>query len=396
MENEPITIFARIADPAGVAALLREMDPKVRIIGGDDEWEQAEITFGRLRGKRRLILRHNPEYYAEPNWSAQMNGMRGYFSRFPDSERKPHVLLLTSTLRFALSAELEPAIDPEGDPRLDVLFAVTDLIDGVLFTPSALRDSQGRILFSAHGAEDEDPEAEFPRVLAEVDVTEATEGGDGNEEQQLDPPDATRVARRALALAAVTARAILEQDTDNEAAPSTAADLLAWLTDLRIADELEAEELAVLECPVGELEQGPQIGATWRLEGLGVLAWALGKYEIPAHDELVSLDALWESVGLLNRDVSSRILARPALRSHDEIAELANRLFAVHWRLRNFHIDPSPMDFADFAATCWFGPLDIAGLPLIDGDLALQGERIDRASEDVFSSALSEIGRAHV
>src|SRR5262249_4666450 len=82
MSMEPISLFARIADPTGVARRLRELAPSVAIDGPDNAWRKAVVTFGKLWKKKRLTLTHDPEYYAEPNWSTQMNGMRGYFSRF--------------------------------------------------------------------------------------------------------------------------------------------------------------------------------------------------------------------------------------------------------------------------------------------------------------------------
>src|SRR5262249_37443837 len=156
MAMEPITLFARIADPAGVARRLRELAPTVEIDGPDDNWRNAVVTFGKGKRKRTLTLTHDPAYYAEPNWSTQMSGMRGYFSRFPDPARKPRVMALTTSLRFSLGTLFDPDFDPEGDPRLDALFAVAELLDGVLFTPSALRDARGRILFAAGGEDDED------------------------------------------------------------------------------------------------------------------------------------------------------------------------------------------------------------------------------------------------
>src|SRR5262249_15519503 len=75
---------------------------------------------------------------------------------------------LTTTFRFSLGTLFEPDFDPECDPRLDVLFAVAELLDGVLFTPSSLRDARGRILFGAGGEDAEDPDAGWPRVAAEV------------------------------------------------------------------------------------------------------------------------------------------------------------------------------------------------------------------------------------
>ena len=53
------------------------------------------------------------------------------------------------------------------------------------------------------------------------------------------------------------------------------------------------------------------------------------------------------------------------------------------------------MDFARFARTCWFGPLDLGGVPLVEGDLAIKGERIDRAPPGAFSSAHSAAQERH-
>lgn len=49
MSAEPMTIFARIADPAGVARLLRERAPTVGIDGPDEAWANAVLTLGDVR-----------------------------------------------------------------------------------------------------------------------------------------------------------------------------------------------------------------------------------------------------------------------------------------------------------------------------------------------------------
>src|SRR5579884_2817539 len=285
MSMEPITLFARIADPAKVARCLRELVPTVEIDGPDDTWRNAVVAFGKGKKTRLLTFTHDPAYYSEPNWSTQMSGMRGYFSQFPDTDRKPRVMMLTTSLRFSLGTLFEPDFDPNGDPRLDILFAVAKQLDGVLFTPSSLRDAHGRILFGAGGEEEEDPDAVWPRVAGEVSISDplgaaihqASQPKQLDEEvEDADPPTAERVARRALALTAITARAILEQDTASPEASETYQDLLTWVRDIGIDDEFEPDEWEVLQRPLGRLDQGGQINATWRLEGLVVLAWALG------------------------------------------------------------------------------------------------------------------------
>ena len=163
MAMEPITLFARIADPAGVVRRLREIAPDVEIEGPDDNWRVAVLTFREGTDERTLTFNCDPSYHSEPNWSIQMSGMRGYYAQFPDTDRKQRVIQLTSSLRFSLGTLFDPDFDPEGDPRLDVLFDVAELLDGVLFTPSSLRDARGRVLFGSGGDAEEDPDAVWPR-----------------------------------------------------------------------------------------------------------------------------------------------------------------------------------------------------------------------------------------
>lgn len=413
MAQEPITIFARNADPAAVARRLREIASTVELDGPDDAWRNAVITFWQARrilfwkkrGQRfSLTFTHDPEYYAEPNWSRQMAGLRNHLSCFPDTEAKWKATALTTSLHFALGTLFEPDFDPEGDPRLAIVFEIVELLDGIIFTPASLRDAAGRILFSAGGEDYEHPGAVWPRVIAEVSLGDPV-GAAAHEasrpksvdEQSEDviPPSAERVARRAVALTAVTVRAILEQESPGPARVYTQRDLLAWVRDIGVGDELEPAEWEMLQRPTGYLDARQQINSTWRLEGLVVLAWALGRFDVPPYDRLVKPNALWKSLGVYDIEASVALFANPTLRSRQEIAALRNRQFAIHWRLRNFSVHRDILDFAEFAGNCWFGPLDITGLPLVKGDLALGRKRLDRAKPDMLSKALSIAQERH-
>ena len=77
-----------------------------------------------------------------------------------------------------------------------MLFGVAEFLDGVLFTPSSLRDAHGRIILSADGEHDDEvtwPES-TPVVPSATELPEADEGS------KPEPPSPKRVARRALAL----------------------------------------------------------------------------------------------------------------------------------------------------------------------------------------------------
>ena len=118
-----------------------------------------------------------------------------------------------------------------------------------------------------------------------------------------------------------------------------------------------------------------------------MLAWALGCSEIPAHDDLVEFYSMWQDLGRLNVEAAKQLLDNPIVVTRDEIRSLRGQLFAVHWRLRHFRLNREVIDFEDFAMTCWFGPLDMDNLPLIDGDLSVPGTRLDRTLQDRLESA---------
>jgi hypothetical protein len=405
---EPINLFTRMKEPATVAQLLRERWPNVVIEGPDTDWLRAIVALG----DRKLTLQYGPEYHAAPNWSKQMDGMSGFLSRYPETERKPIAVMLPTTFKYSLAVFFDPEPATDDDPRFDVLYAVTERLDGILFSPSCLRDARGRVLYGAGGEDEEDPDAVWPRVIAAVKIEPSIHrvASKTESDSTRDVPTPGRVARRALALTAVGARAILEQDgvtikpsslnplswvrrvfSNREAERQ---EVIAWIEALGIGDELEPEEWEVIQRPVGHLESQQQINSTWRLEGLAVLAWTLAKIRFPRHDKLVDFHSMWRELGLLDVGVAQRLLNSPKVRPRNDIDALRKRLFALHWRLRNFSLDHKFMDYATFARTAWFGPLD-AGLPLVDGDLALQGERIDRASPDAFGIAHSAALERH-
>lgn len=411
MPAEPMTLFARIADPAGVARLLRERAPGVAIDAPDDAWRRAQLTLG----AGTVLFTHDPDYHAEPNWSMQMNAMAGYLARFPETGRKRLALMLPTTFKFSLGLLFDPELDDENDPRLEIVFAVAALLDGVFFMPSALCDAQGRVLYGAAGEEDEDPDAVWPRVVAAADLGTAASPRPPGAKGAVDWPTPARVARRALAMTAVTARAILEQGGIHlglgrpkwnpmtwlrhklAGAAGQHQELLLWVQLLGIQDEFEPDEWEVLQRPPGRLEPRQQIDSTWRLEGLGVLAWALGRFELPPHDQLVECHSLWHSLGMLDVAACKGLLVEPRVRPLPELQALRRRLLAIHWRLVQYQVQPTAMNFvrtteasfAHFDRTAWFRPEEVAALPLVEDDLAIRGARLDRASTDDLSVARS-------
>lgn len=96
------------------------------------------------------------------------------------------------------------------------------------------------------------------------------------------PPSADKVARRAIVLAVVACRGIVEADRANaQGASDLAKRSYDWLRAIGLEDELSVWECRVLEATVGQLSDRDRINASWLSEAVVVLAWSLGKMELP-------------------------------------------------------------------------------------------------------------------
>lgn len=272
MSAEPIVIYSHRIDPAGVLKVLKHVAPEAEVEGTPESWRRVTIRqrAGLLRRSRTVSFGHSPEYYAGPDWPAQMQGMQGYFSRFPEAPVKGRVMLLIQSFRFALT--LWPVPEPDlyidsDDDRLRYVFAVAKHLDGALFLPSGLRDASGRLLYGADAA---DAAAVLPAIYREVPPTprsqrRRTDFGTRAEPEESPPPTAERVARRACALAAVTGRALLEQDPPGDPeAEDTRRGILAWVEALGLGPELEPLEAEFLEMPLGAPPRQMSVNS-WRL-----------------------------------------------------------------------------------------------------------------------------------
>jgi Domain of unknown function (DUF4272) len=198
--------------------------------------------------------------------------------------------------------------------------------------------------------------------------------GRGDEEPQPQPPVAERVARRALVLAAVSCRGCIELDPGSE---EMRRSVLEWSEAIGLDAEAEPEERRLLATPVGRLSSRERIDASWRSEGLCVLAWALRRADLAGYDQQCVPQDVARSLGFLEeRPVA---LESPRLRPAEELGWLVDLTFTLHWRLREFSLRKQPMDFVRFATEAWFGPLETEFLAFADGDLAIDGVALARS-----------------
>lgn len=213
-------------------------------------------------------------------------------------------------------------------------------------------------------------------------------------DDELIPPTPERVAKRAVVMSAVIYRAFMEAYPDEPEVKTECQNILHWLEQLRVLDELEVKEKEILSTPLGQLPSRQAINSTWRSEGLVVLAWALNCFDLPAYDELVDPQAVVNSLHFLNSG-AAELLASPNLRATNELEQYAERMFALHWRLREYHLHPGKLDFQKFAQEAWFGPLDVSGLRFIDQDLAIGQNEISQTSDEDFRQCMSITSERH-
>jgi len=118
-------------------------------------------------------------------------------------------------------------------------------------------------------------------------------------------------------------RAIAEAEA--ESAAETYEQSRAWLTAHGLDAELEAREKAFLDRALGSASEEEASAASWRAEGLAVLAWALGVAELPGPDQESDPMELWTALDFLS-DGKPSILEYPALRTPPEIAAQNTRI----------------------------------------------------------------------
>jgi hypothetical protein len=207
------------------------------------------------------------------------------------------------------------------------------------------------------------------------------------EETEPEPPTPRRVAARALALAAVGARGLFEKDGLPEECEVDRNDILSWIDAIGIRDELEPDEWKILQRPIGSLDRQAWIDATWRIEGLAVLAWALQCAELPPYDQQVPPRDLFSAIGYWEENAGKKFLVSATLRPTEELQDFLTIALAVHWRLTQLSLDGKAMDFKRFSREGWMAPFDLEPFRLIEGDLALGDYPVSMAPKKVLDSA---------
>lgn len=185
------------------------------------------------------------------------------------------------------------------------------------------------------------------------------------------PPSARRVAKRALALAAVVCRSFSDHQPENPLAHDLWMRLKQWVNGQGLLDELEDDERRLIFAPLGTLHEKRRIQATWRTEGLAILAWSLGLFDLPAHHVQVDPYAATACVGLLH-DTARDFVESAALHPQEQLQACRELHYAIHCRLRQFRRERTPDDMRRWIDTAWLDVLGIRGVLDDSGDLLRQ------------------------
>lgn len=227
-----------------------------------------------------------------------------------------------------------------------------------------------------------------------ADAEPREDADDDDEEVELHPPAAARVAQRALVLAACACRASLEEAPGHPIARQTWTDLQSWIATVGIRDELEPHEADALAVPLGKLSERQRVDMSWRSEGMAVLGWALCRCELPRYDLQVDGPPLAHALGFLIPDADG-LLASAMLRPAVELEQLADSLLTLHWRLRQQRLHPEALDFVAFARKCQWATMRLDGLQLLDADLALRGVSVSEADPPLLAECTSIAQERH-
>jgi len=177
---------------------------------------------------------------------------------------------------------------------------------------------------------------------------------------EIETRPAAEVARRAIILSAVCRRAFLElsdagegvappltghvggdpddgggragDDDDGAGDVGEGFDLLAWLLDEGLSDDLTPDEVSLLRAPLGALDRDEAEGLTWTVEALTGLVWALGLLPAPpAFDRPTDGEALL-SVLPEPESPTGTFCREARLRDETEIAAARDEAEIWDWR----------------------------------------------------------------
>jgi len=235
--------------------------------------------------------------------------------------------------RLVMTVQVEPARDNDGRAN-QVLARLAVGLDAVVLTAGVLFDKRFKLLMAPDGSFD--PAAE----LAPVEVVSTSPEAEARkarsiarlqsegvpfinalpviaDEHQVNLRTAQEVARRALALAVISAR-LDGRDT---------AEIAGWVEKFHLAEDLSEEEKTYLTSP--QVDEQLLMRLAWRAEAALALLWALGQIvTLERPDKFSWVEPLYS---LLETPSKQAWLENVKLRPTGEILDALDLHYRYHW-----------------------------------------------------------------
>jgi hypothetical protein len=203
-----------------------------------------------------------------------------------------------------------------------------------------------------------------------------------------------KLYKRMYAFLATTYRYNIESFGPKSVQDEELERLHRWITNNAGVIHLNKWEQQLIDTPPGKLTRDDAYTASWLMEGAGVIAWALQLFPLPKYDVEVSRDAKLASATkfLFGTPSPDNMIMRPM----EELETYRWLIKTCHWRIREFSMNPCPIDFLSlFDATSRATILASGGIDIVEGDMALQGCPIFKADNDVIEECRHLISERH-
>jgi hypothetical protein len=204
---------------------------------------------------------------------------------------------------------------------------------------------------------------------------------------------AGNVYSMALGQCYLACRAMIDGDPDPDA-QAMAGKILPLTQETGIYNIYEPAEIRLLQAPWGSLPRRERVALSWAVEGVAVMAWALGKAPLPPFDTRCEGAPVGSALGLFQHE-TPEIFSAATLRDPIEIETRALTYAVLSWRLAQFVENRQRIDFATRLKDSQGRPATVEGFTLIDGDLAVNGAPLVEISDERLSEICCIVRERH-
>lgn len=143
---------------------------------------------------------------------------------------------------------------------------------------------------------------------------------------------------------------------------------------------LDAGEKRFVNAAFGTLQPFQRAEASWLIEGMAVLAWAVGVANLPPFYRKINGSEVSKALGIFQPDARERI-EQATLRDSDEIVMGARTYNALMCRLNEYLKERKRVELCKKLSD-EKGHLIVDGLDFLDGDLAIEGLPLDKTPDE--------------